>query len=79
MKTRILNGLEADLSETIEREFKTSHYLRKRLVELLNKDITSVQESMLNETAYNKASWPYFQADKLGEVKALQKLISLLE
>lgn len=78
MKSRLLNGLEPDLKTTVEREFNSSSHLRKRIKELMQADIESLQRLMREDTAYDSGSWPYKQAEKLGETKALLKLISLL-
>lgn len=79
MKSRWFNSLEADERNELEREFKSCVRVREKIIEILTKDVESLQNSMGNEKDYNSPSWPYIQADKLGEVKALKKLISLFE
>lgn len=79
MKTRLLNGLEDGHKDLVESQWKSSVRMRERLQELLERDIEAVHLSMRDETQYNKASWPYEQAEKIGEVKALKKLIALLK
>ena len=79
MKSRLLNGLEPDLKTTVEREFASSHHLRKRLQEVLRGDIETLQRSMRDDESFNQGDWALKQANKIGESKALLKLISLLE
>lgn len=79
MKTRLLNGIEKLEADEVEREYLSSSRLRKRIRDLLQKDVDSIHMSMREEESYNNPSWPYLQSQKLGEVKAILKLISLLE
>lgn len=79
MKSRLLNGLEDGHKDLVEGQWKTSSRMRERMVELLERDIDAIHLSMRNEAQYNKASWPYEQAEKIGEVKALKKIIALLQ
>lgn len=79
MKTRLLNGLEDGLKDEVKREYLSTSHLRKRITDLMEKDIEGVYQSMRDETNYGEASWPFHQAEKIGEIKALKKLISLLE
>lgn len=79
MKSRLLSGLEDGKKDLVESQWKSSVKMRERLADLLERDVDALHLSMRNEAQYNKASWPYEQAEKIGEVKALKKLISLLE
>ena len=36
------------------------------------------RRQMLNDEAYSKAAWPYYQASVLGQQKALLKLLDYL-
>jgi hypothetical protein len=79
MKTRLLVGLDENEAEEVKREYLSASRLRKRISDLLQKDIDGIHASMRNEPDYALGSWPYFQAEKIGEVKALLKIISLFE
>lgn len=77
MKTRVLNGLNTEEQSDLSQQWAGSGRLRRRIVDLLNEDIESIHASMRTDVAEGSASWPYSQAAKLGEVKALLKIISL--
>lgn len=79
MKSRWFSTLGDDERKELEQEFKSCVRMREKAIEILRKDIESLYASMGSEKDYNSPSWPYVQAEKLGEVKALKKLISLFE
>jgi hypothetical protein len=79
MKSRITNNLEEDFKNTVEREFETSYHLRKRLREMLNKDMDNLFSQMKSSDYMEKENWPLNHASLIGEARALQKIISLLE
>lgn len=79
MKTRLLNGLEQGLKDEVKREYLSTHHLRERITNLLETDIEAIYKSMRDAENYGEASWPFHQAEKIGEIKALKKLIRLLE
>ena len=79
MKTRIVNGVEPLLAEELTREYQSCSRLRRRMVDLLEKDIDAAHVSMRDEEMFKSSSWPEYQASKIGEVRALLKIISLLE
>lgn len=75
----MLKGLdERGVSIAKEDYAKASDY-RKRLIEVLNEEIDSIHTSMKDEESFGSASWPYFQAYKVAQVKSLEKVISFLE
>ena len=79
MKTKITAGLSEGEQKELTREFKASKTLRLRLTSLLTKEIGVLYDSMLKEDEYEKENWELSQVDKIAQVKALKKLISLIE
>lgn len=79
MKTRLLNGLEAGVQDQVKGEYLSSARMRRRLTEILEGDIEVIYKSMRDSENYGEASWPFHQAEKIGEIKALKKIIGLLE
>lgn len=73
MKSRLLNSLEDGRKDQVKGEFQSSYHLRERVRELLERDIDTIHRSMRDEENYETPSWPYKQAEKIGEVKALKK------
>jgi outer membrane phospholipase A len=51
----------------------------KRLLELAESEYRSSVQTMNDRGAYDSQSWPFLQADLLGEQRAYRKLIKLLE
>lgn len=79
MKTSWTKGLAAQKKDEMEREFKSSSLLRERLTTILNEKLRVKNAEMRNDTEYEKASWPYLQADSRGYERALYEVISLIE
>tara|TARA_R110000851_G_scaffold258264_1_gene410703 strand:- start:16832 stop:17071 length:240 start_codon:yes stop_codon:yes gene_type:complete len=79
MKTRLLNNLEEGVKAQVHQEYLSSARLRKRITELLEADAEAIYKGMRDSSDYEKAAWAYQQAEKIGEIKALKKLIGLFE
>lgn len=79
MKTVWTKGLNLQEVDDIEKTYKASALLRKRLSKLLeDKRNTSVAARTSIED-YDSPSWSYKQADLVGYTRALNEIISLLE
>ncbi len=60
--------------ERVKREYGAARHSFTRLIALL--------ESKIKETVpkdYDKASWPYFQADSIGYNRALTEVLNLIK
>ena len=79
MKISLTKGLVGEHKEEMEREFKASSLLRKRLQTLLKEKIEVSHKDSLSKTGYEKPSWAFEQADARGYERALTEIISLLE
>lgn len=78
MKTRLTKGLD-ERDQEIEREnFHKALGFRKRMIDLLNEEIDGLHASMRDEDGFNNPNWAYVQADRVAQVKALRRIISLL-
>lgn len=78
MKTSITKGMNEQDKSELTAEFKHCYRLRARLVEMLEGQISNIHDNMLNEVVGNNDSWALSQAEKIAEVRATKKLISLL-
>jgi len=79
MKTRWLEGLDNESDkEEVKYEFEKAFKARKRLAQLLEKEIASLVVNMTNEDHFEK-EWSLIQADRIGHIKAYRKIIGLLE
>jgi hypothetical protein len=56
---------------------ENSKYVLDRLKEICYNSIQEVEKSSTED--YRKASWAFYQADKVGYVRALRDIISLLQ
>ena len=79
MKSRLTAGLTREEADNFAKDFAAATPLRKRIRELLEKDVDSLYASMGEEEVLSSPSWPYLQADRIAQVKAYKKIISLLE
>lgn len=78
MKTSWTSGLEPERALVVTQDFKGSIPLRLRLEEIINKKIKSSNALVRQRVEYEKASWPYLQADAIGYERALIEIISLI-
>jgi len=79
MKSRWVEGLENEGDkEEVKYEFEKALKTRKRLSQLLEKEITSIVINMTNEEHFDK-DWALVQADRVAQIKAYRKIMNLLE
>lgn len=76
MKARLLEGLSEQEQMELRSEFTHCRRLRQRVRDILTKDIDTLVVSMCNDEHF-QSDWAYVQADRVAQVKALRKLISL--
>lgn len=79
MKTKLLSNLTPEDEAELRQNFVYSLVLRKRLIEVLESEIDSHHASMRKEENFDKPNWALIQADRIAQVKALKRVISLLE
>jgi hypothetical protein len=68
-----------DEATNMKYEFEKAYRFRQRLAELLQKDIDVSVVSMTKEEHFESPSWSLIQADRVAQIKAYRKIISLLE
>lgn len=78
MKSSFFVGLNEKERKDAEEDFKASFRFRKRMIEILEKEIDSIVASMCNDESYMK-DWSLLQAQKIAEIKSRKKFISFLE
>lgn len=79
MRTSLLVGLTDEEQTQLRTEFASCRTLRRKLVEELTKDVTFLQDQMLEIDPTQTSDWAMQQAIFLYEIKALKKLIRFLE
>lgn len=80
MKSSITAGLNEKEATELRQEFVASFYIRKRLREMLAKDIEVLHQSMKNEEFLTSSpNWTLIQVDRIAQIKAYEKIIALLE
>ena len=78
MKISWTKGLNKDQKSEIERDFKASLLLRKRLALVCQSKIDESNSSSRSKSAYESPNWAYVQADARGYERALEDVISLI-
>lgn len=71
-----INSLESD--EGTKEAFIQAIRFRKILMETLARDIEVQQATMGDEEDFSSPSWALIQAHKMGQIKALRKILSYL-
>ena len=78
MKISLTKGLDEQETKEVKQEFISSYHLRKQIIKLMEEEISTLNSSMRDLDRYADASWPYYQADRIGQIRACERLISLL-
>jgi len=74
----LVRGLRGNDKEKYKAYLANNKELLDRIVALLKADLKVSETAMRKREAYDKASWPFFHAAKLGEQRILTKFISTL-
>lgn len=72
----LFRGLDEKGKEEFRRLLAHSALIR-RLREILTEEISVLENT--SKTDYEKAAWAFYQADKNGELRALKKILNLLD
>lgn len=64
--------------EDLLKIIKNSSIIRNQLVVIIDKMINQINSKNLSDD-YMSPSWPYLQADRLGQLKSLDKIRRLVE
>ncbi len=78
MNTKLLQGLTKEDEQIFREEFIKSAKFRKRLVEVLEKELVVRTKSMRDEADFASPSWPLIQAEKIGQTRVYEQLITFL-
>jgi len=78
MYTTWTKGLSEQHKKDIVSNIRASQPFIKRAVEVIEDKLAVSEQLMTSRDSYDKASWPYFQADLLGEQRAYRKILDLL-
>lgn len=60
-----------------KKNLKTCTYLADELIRILEEELEAFSKS--TEEDYEKASWPYFRADRDGQERQLRKTLKLMK
>lgn len=78
MKQSLLEGLLPEEIDEAKAEYISAYRFRENLIRVLRKEIDSLVVSMCDESLFEK-DWALVQAEKVAEIKAKRRFISLLE
>jgi hypothetical protein len=79
MKVRWTQGLSKEAATELRADFKSSLVLRRRLVRLLEDDISDSLKMSRSKLLYDNPNWALLQADQRGYERAMAEIISLIE
>lgn len=79
MQNKLLRKLEPDQIPEFRSNFIIAQPFRKHLTAVLEAEIEALHGAMRDETHFDSPSWPYVQADRLGQEKALRRVIGMLK
>lgn len=65
--------------EDFEQHLRNATSLIKKLREVVIDRINSTEKEALSKRSYDSPSWPYLQADAIGEVRGLQYILELTD
>lgn len=79
MKSKWLAGLSDQEKEDVKTSIQAAKPAFKKLTKLLKDKYDENRTSQLKRDTYDKAQWPFFQADCNGYQRAIQEMINLIE
>lgn len=79
MFTSWTKGLDEGAKEQFILNVRAAQPAIRRILEVAQEHLEVSENLSKSRDVYDKASWPYFQADLLGEQRAYNKLIKLIE
>lgn len=77
LSTQWLTNTKGDARKKLEDSIRHSTVALDRLREILEGKLQAVNTTSPKD--YDKAAWPYYQADKNGEKRALEDILKLLD
>lgn len=79
MNMKLLLGLNKEDEALFREEYKAAVRFRKRMAEVLRKEMTNKEKSMRDEADFASPSWALIQAEKIGQVRVYEQFIDFLE
>lgn len=79
MKAKLTRKLQPDQLPEFKENYIRALAFRKHLIEVLEAEIESLHGAMRDETHFENPSWPYLQADRLGQEKMARRVIGMLQ
>lgn len=78
MKQSLVEGMTPHEEQEARAEYVSAFRFRQNLIRVLEKEISSLVVNMCDESQFEK-DWPLIQADRVAQIKAKRRFISLLE
>lgn len=75
MLSNYYSGLNEEEKKEAKADYVSAHLFRKRLIELLQKQVDIEFEAMLNEEKFD----PSHQIERLAKIKATKKIMKLVK
>lgn len=78
MDQRWIKDLNKELESELRQNYKESLVMRKRLIKILEDEVSKSNAKARSEISYDNPNWSLLQADQRGFERALVKIIDLI-
>jgi hypothetical protein len=76
---RWTKGLNKKDSQEMKMALQAAKPVLNRLQLIINQDLSQVKKETQAKEGYSNAAWPYYQADLIGNQRALDRILKLLD
>jgi hypothetical protein len=73
------NGLNDKEKAEFIAAYNGAQPVLKRLLHLIEYEVSIIEREKIDKKAYELASWPMYQADSIGSLRALKKIKGLIK
>lgn len=78
MNIKLIQGLEKEEELIFREDFIKAKRFRKRLAEVIEKEMRAKEKSMRDDANFSSPSWPLIQAEKIGQVRVYEQFLDFL-
>lgn len=78
ISSQLLRGVKREEAENYKQYLIHNKELLDRVVGILKNKLQTSVNDMRSQVAYDKSTWPFYQADQLGYQRALAEMVSIL-
>jgi hypothetical protein len=79
LQKKLLKGLDEQEQQEARIQYKEARLFRKNLQRVLEEEIKSLSNSLKADSVYEKAGWEAIFADRMGQIKATERLLDMIK